>query len=185
MIFYFHGFASSGKSWKTGLLKEKLPEIKLIAPTLPVNPLEVVELFEKTFSQQTEPVLVIGSSLGGFYAYYVATRFKIPAVILNPSLTPWSTLKGYTGMNKRYYSGETFEWKPQYLDSLNQLNKKIKTYPPQHHLLHFYLATDDGVLNHKNIPALFPKAGSIRFLENCSHSFSRFEEIIPDIAALL
>ena len=184
MIFHFHGFASGGNSWKIGELKKHLPNETIIAPTLPVDPQEVVKLFEHVVTEQGKPGLLIGSSLGGFYAYYAATRFNIPAVLINPSITPWVTLQGYIGINKRYYSGEPFEWKAQYLDSLKKLGDQINAYGPKHHLLHFFLSTDDEVLDLKVIPEHFPDAGSIRFYDNCQHSFTRFVEIIPEIESL-
>jgi predicted esterase YcpF (UPF0227 family) len=185
MIFYFHGFASGGNSWKIGELKRHLPNETIIAPTLPVDPEEVVTFFERVTAENGKPALLIGSSLGGFYAYYAATRFNIPAVLINPSITPWKGLQGYIGINQRYYSGEPFEWKKQYLDSLKKLSDEIDSYGPEHHLLHFFLSTDDEVLDLKVIPGHFPTAGSIRFYDNCRHSFTRFIEIIPEIERLV
>lgn len=185
MIFYFHGFASSENSWKVALLKKHLPAGTLLAPTLPVDPIEVVKLFEQAAAEKGKPGLVIGSSLGGFYAYYASARFDIPAVLINPSTTPWLTLKDYTGINKRYYSGEPFEWKAQYPDALKKLHDEITEFKPKHHLLHFFLSSDDEVLDLDKIPAQFPGAGSIRFYDNCQHSFTRFAEIIPEIEKII
>jgi uncharacterized protein len=185
MIFYFHGFASSGKSWKAGVLKMHFPDMPILTPTLPIDPAEVVKTFEQVVREKGKPKLIIGSSLGGFYAYYAATIFKIPAVLINPSTTPWVTLAGYVGPNKRYYSGEPFQWKETYLKTLKQLKTDIDNAPSQHHLLNFFLSNDDDILDLSVIPDLFSGAGSIRFFDNCGHSFSRFAEIIPDIKGLL
>jgi predicted esterase YcpF (UPF0227 family) len=161
------------------------PDTPIISPTLPVDPNEVVKSFEQTLKEKGKPDLIIGSSLGGFYAYYAATMFNIPAVLINPSITPWETLTGYVGANKRYYSGEPFQWEAHYLDTLKQLKNKIDNAESRHHLLHFFLSEDDEILDLSVIPGLFPDAGSIRFYENCGHSFSRFAEIIPEIKKLL
>ena len=185
MIFYFHGFASSERSWKIDLLKKRLTAETIIAPTLPIDPVEVVKLFEHVVVKNGKPGLVIGSSLGGFYAYYAASRFDVPAVLINPSITPWVTLKDHIGIHKRYYTGEPFEWKAQYLDALKEINDEIEKYGPKHHRLHFFLSADDDVLDLSVIPAQFIGAGSIRFYDNCGHSFNRFAEIIPGIEKLL
>ena len=185
MIFYFHGFASSEKSWKVDLLKKQLTTETIIAPTLPVDPVSVVQFFDQVVTDKGKPKLVIGSSLGGFYANYVATRFDIPAVLINPSTKPWITLKDYIGTHKRYYTDEPFEWKAAYQDALKKINDEIKNYEPKHHRLHFFLSSDDEVLDFKGIPAQFPGAGSVRFYDNCGHSFNRFAEIIPEIKKLL
>jgi predicted esterase YcpF (UPF0227 family) len=185
MIFYFHGFASSERSWKIDLLKKRLTTEIIIAPTLPVDPAGVVKLFHQVVIENGKPGLVIGSSLGGFYAYYAASRFDIPAVLINPSITPWVTLKDHIGIHKRYYTGELFEWKARYLDALKKTNDEINAYGPKHHWLHFFLSADDEVLDLSGIPAQFTAAGSIRFYDNCGHSFNRFAEIIPEIEKLL
>jgi predicted esterase YcpF (UPF0227 family) len=185
MIFYFHGFASSERSWKIGLLKKRLTAETIIAPTLPVDPDGVVKLFDRVVAENGKPVLVIGSSLGGFYAYYAASRFDIPAVLINPSITPWVTLKDHIGIHKRYYTGEPFEWKSQYPDALKKINDEINNYDPKHQRLHFFLSADDDVLDLSGIPTQFTAAGSIRFYDNCGHSFNRFAEIIPEIGKLL
>ncbi len=187
-IFYFHGFASTGSSWKIRLLidhLEKSPvtgkKISVTAPTLPSDPVEVVRVFDKFIAGNGKPGLVIGSSLGGFYARYVSARSDIPAVLINPSIFPWFTLAGSIGVHERFYSGEKFEWKKEYLDSLKKMNGDIEKYGAKHHRLHFFLAADDELLDHKKIPELFPDAGSIRFFEDCAHSFNRFPEILPEI----
>ena len=185
MIFYFHGFASSENSWKIGELKRHVPKETVTAPTLPVDPAEVVKRFEQQNTENGKPELVIGSSLGGFYAYYASARFHIPAVLINPSTTPWETLKEHTGINKRYYTGEPFEWKKQYLDTLKKMGDEIDGFEKKHRLLHFFLSKDDEVLDHSGIPGEFPNAGSIRFFDNCRHSFTRFAEIIPEIKKIL
>ncbi|MCP4214029.1 MAG: alpha/beta fold hydrolase [bacterium] len=184
MIFYFHGFASSGRSWKVEELKKQLPAGNVTAPTLPVDPDEVKRLFEESAADGL-PDLLVGSSLGGFYAYYFALRFGVPAVLINPSITPWETLKGYVGEHKRYYTDESFEWKESYPGKLKALRKEIDGRESRHGLLHFYLSRDDEVLDLSVIPRQFPGAGSIHYFENCGHSFTRFPEIIPHIRALL
>jgi len=185
MIFYFHGFASSGSSWKVESLKETLSGVKIFAPTWPVDPAGVVEFYDRESALQGKPRLLIGSSLGGFYALYLACRDHLPAVLINPSVTPWRTLAGYVGTHKRYYSGDSFEWKTDYLETLELMGEELKGFGSNEGNLHFFLAADDEVLDLQVIPGLFPGAGTIRFFDNCGHSFMRFPEIIPIIRPIL
>ncbi len=185
MIFYFHGFASSEKSWKVQLLKSFMGTENVTAPTLPVNPKDVIQLFEHSAEEHGKPQLLLGSSLGGFYALYAALEFDIPALLLNPSITPWITLENYVGQHNRYYTNEPFQWKKEYLETLELMNRDIEKLKSKQHLLHFFLAADDEVLDLEQVPKEFPDAGSIRFLENCGHRFSRFEEILPEIKGIL
>ena len=184
MIFYFHGFASSSRSWKAGVLKKHFPEKELLLPTLPVNPAEVVDFFLKFQKDQGKPDLLLGSSLGGFYALYLSLRFALPAVLINPSLIPWKSLAGLVGTHNRFYTGESFGWKEEYLAVLKELNEELDLYPGSHQLLHFFLSADDEILDHSTIPTMFPGAGLINFYENCGHGFTRFEEIIPELKTI-
>jgi len=165
-------------------LKKHFSEKELFCPTLPVNPIEVIDFFINFQQEQGKPDLLLGSSLGGFYAYYTALRFAIPVVLINPSLIPWKSLAGFIGTHKRFYSEEPFEWMEKYLRALKELNKELDEYLSNHKLLHFFLATDDDVLDHSFIPEQFQGSGLIRFYEKSGHGFSRFEEIIPEIKTI-
>jgi predicted esterase YcpF (UPF0227 family) len=186
VIFYFHGFASSAKSWKVGLLKSNsFPFSTLYTPTLPVDPREVITLFKDTSAKKGKPKWVMGSSLGGFYAIYTSLLFDIPGILINPSLEPWISLKEFVGQHKRYYTNESFEWKAAYLDTLEEMGQEVAEIKSKQYLLHFFLSRDDEVLQLATIPDEFPKASFIKFYDNCQHSFVRFPEIIPEIKNLV
>lgn len=178
-ILYFHGFASHGKSWKAEELRKNINSENIIAPTWPVNPLEVKQQAENILNQLREPVLFIGSSLGGFYSYYMSVLFNMTAILINPALTPWIGLDKYLGINTRFDTGETFIWKKSYLSCLERMNKQISNLEANHQNLYFFLASDDEILDHSNIKDRFPEAGLIKFYDDCGHRFNRFSEIIP------
>lgn len=184
MILYFHGFGSHGKSWKVELLRKHLPSVTIISPTLPVDPVDIVNFAEDEMSRSTERTLLVGSSLGGFYAYCFAMLHNLKAVILNPAMTPWIQLIPYIGINTRNETGEIFEWKREYLDHLKKMNDNVIGQKTPHSNLHFFLSTDDESLDHTWIKESFHDAGSILFLDNCKHRFNRFVEIIPVIKKL-
>ncbi len=85
MILYIHGFASCGDSNKTRLLKEHFKD--LLSPDIPVDPDEAISFLHKLIINN-EVTMLIGSSLGGFYAAYFAEKFQIRAVLLKPSTQP-------------------------------------------------------------------------------------------------
>lgn len=115
MILYIHGFASCGQGNKSRLLQEFFGDV--IAPDLPSAPHKAVQHLEKILTQNSIDLLV-GSSLGGYYATYLAQKYGIKGVLLNPSTRPYHTLKPYIGINKRFCDGEEFEWKEEYLQEL-------------------------------------------------------------------
>ncbi|MBE0499427.1 MAG: hypothetical protein IBX43_09355 [Campylobacterales bacterium] len=115
MILYLHGFASCGDSNKTRLLKEHFEDI--LSPDIPVDPDEAVSFLQKLVVEN-EVDLLIGSSLGGYYASYLAEKFQIKTVLLNPSTQPFITLAPYVGTNEFFCSGESFEWTREHIHKL-------------------------------------------------------------------
>ncbi len=115
MILYIHGFASCAQGNKSRLLQEFFGDV--IAPDLPSAPHRAVRSLEKILSAKSVDLL-IGSSLGGYYATYLAQKYSIKGVLLNPSTRPYHTLKPYIGINRRFCDGEEFVWKEEYLQEL-------------------------------------------------------------------
>lgn len=94
-LLYLHGFRSSPRSDKavsvvTYCAQHDLPEP--IVPQLPLSPLEAIELCEQLIEQHHINA-VCGSSLGGFYALYLAEKFKLRSVLINPAIRPWQDLE--------------------------------------------------------------------------------------------
>ena len=51
----------------------------------------------------------IGSSLGGFYATYLAEKHRLKAVLINPAIDPHVGLRAYLGPQKNLHTGEPYE----------------------------------------------------------------------------
>lgn len=115
MILYIHGFASCGDSNKTRLLKTHFKDV--LSPDVPVNPDEAISFLQKLIVDN-DVSLIIGSSLGGYYASFLAEKFQIKTVLLNPSTQPFMTLAPYIGTNESFCSGEKFEWTRDHIHKL-------------------------------------------------------------------
>jgi predicted esterase YcpF (UPF0227 family) len=81
-IVYFHGFASSGASGTVQLLRQLMPEAEVIAPDIPVEPLEALP-FLRQLVEQEQPDVIIGTSMGGMYAHQMH-GFK--RICVNPAV---------------------------------------------------------------------------------------------------
>ena len=111
-ILYLHGFNSSPQSYKAQQLitymKQRDCDDLLVCPQLPAYPEQARLFMEKI----VEEILldyhlnVAGSSLGGYYATYLAEKYGTNAVLINPSVKPYETLEAYLGENKFYHSGK-------------------------------------------------------------------------------
>lgn len=96
-ILYVHGFASSGNSGTVMALRRHLPECRVIAPDLPVDPFEALELL-RSIVEEEKPAIVIGTSMGGMYTQQL---WGVPRIVVNPSFEMSRTLLfGKMGRNK-------------------------------------------------------------------------------------
>jgi len=125
MILFLHGFGSCGKGNKSTELKKYFGKDNVLAPNLPYSPQESITYID--FLLNTQMIdMIIGSSLGGFYATYFAEKYAMKAILLNPSTEPWETLSAYVGWQNRYCDEEAFEFKEVYVSQLESLRPGIK-----------------------------------------------------------
>lgn len=135
LIIYLHGFNSSGNGETAKQLKEIYGE-NCITPTYDYcNPViahrQISRVLLESFNQKEECVLV-GTSLGGFWANYFAEKYNLKCVLVNPSLFPQTSLKKYLGENKNYSTNKKVMLTPtqlllyeKYQTKLTPSNMKI------------------------------------------------------------
>jgi len=123
MILYIHGFGSCGEGNKSASLKRYFGEEQIFSPDLPPSPLLAISFLE-VLLREKDIDLLVGSSLGGYYATYLAERYRKRAVLLNPSTVPYRTLQPYIGIQRRFCDQEPFLFKARYLDDLYTLQTR-------------------------------------------------------------
>ena len=94
-LLYCHGFGSSGQSGTVTRLRTVMPQAKVIAPDLPIDPHEAIALLHRICDEE-HPDLIIGTSMGGMYAEQLRGFDRI---CVNPALELAETMKahGMTG----------------------------------------------------------------------------------------
>jgi hypothetical protein len=98
-ILYFHGYNSDGKETSEKIfdgVKNVYPdsEIKIISYSKFENADEsYAEIHEQVRPYVGEDVLLVGSSLGGFWANYFATQYALRVVLINPCCSPSHSAK--------------------------------------------------------------------------------------------
>lgn len=150
-ILYLHGFASCGEGNKSSELKKYFTEENVFSPDLSPSPTESIEIIERLLKSENIN-MIIGSSLGGFYATYFAEKYHMRAVLLNPSTKPWNTLAPYVGWQKRFCDQEEFEFKSVYLEQL----KMLQVIPEEGKYL-VLLQSEDEVLDYTKAQSLYNK----------------------------
>ena len=96
-LLYVHGFASSGSSGTVMALRRNMSAWRVVAPDLPVDPFEALELLRRTVESEM-PDIVVGTSMGGMYTQQL---WGVPRIVVNPSFEmSRSLLFGKMGRNK-------------------------------------------------------------------------------------
>ena len=149
MYIYLHGFNSSPASFKARLLCEHLQALgrgdEFVAPLLPHRPAQAIATLERVLRGQVlERITLIGSSLGGHYATWIAERFGVRAVLVNPAIRPDRLLAGYLGPQTNLYTGEHYELTQAHLDELHALEVSRITRPERYLLI---VALGDEILD--------------------------------------
>jgi predicted esterase YcpF (UPF0227 family) len=184
MILYLHGFRSSPKSFKARVLQQALTQAgrahELICPQLPASPKEAMALALLLAGRHAPHNLsIIGSSLGGFYATWLAERLDVPAVLLNPSVNPLKNLEHHVGVTTAWHSDEPFEFRREYIDELAALRVEKITKPERYFLV---AATGDEVLDYRDMVAHYAGAKQ-HVIEGSDHAISEFPQYVDEVLA--
>jgi uncharacterized protein len=184
MILYLHGFRSSPRSTKARLLAERMQALGLSAdyhcPQLPASPQAAIELALAIASRCAPAELtLIGSSLGGYYATWLAEQLGCRAVLLNPAVQAPRELDQYVGVTTEYHSDQPFEFKREYIGQLQALAVSQITQPERYFLL---AATGDEVLDWREMVAHYPGAKQ-HIIAGSDHGISDFPSYIDDVLA--
>jgi len=175
MLIYIHGFNSSPASHKANLLRERLAamgrESLFSSPALPDLPASAIELLQSEVSlYPTAAVTLVGSSLGGYYATWLAEKFGVRAVLVNPAITPHVGLRAYLGAQENLYTGAKYTLTEQHLHELEALEIVTPTRLERYFLL---VTTGDEVLDYRDAVRKYAGAKQL-VIAGSDHGFRDF-----------
>lgn len=181
MIVYLHGFRSSPQSRKAQLLRERLHQRGLadqyVCPALPASPRMASELaLFAARAKSPDRVALVGSSLGGYYATWVAERLGCRAVLLNPAITPARDLQAHIGRQPVFFSEDEIDFRPEYIDELRALDSGV-TRPERYFLI---AATGDTVIDYRMMVAKYHGARQ-RVIDGGDHELSDFAQYVDEV----
>jgi len=184
MILYLHGFRSSPKSMKARLMAERMAALGLsdqfICPQLPASPKDAMQLaFSLIEGVPAAKLTIVGSSLGGYYATYMAERLGCRAVLLNPAIVPQLDLDKHVGVTTQYHSDEPFEFKHEHIKELHALAVEGITRPEHYFLI---AATGDEVLDYRDMVAHYAGARQ-QVIQGSDHAISEFADYLAPVLA--
>lgn len=186
-VLYLHGFRSSPQSNKArrvaSLMAEQFPHITWWCPQLPPSPRAAAALIAQgTADWPADRMAVIGSSLGGFYATWLAGQQRCKTVLLNPAVDPARDLAKYIGEQTTWHDpAERFHFAPEFVDELRALEVGDLPHPERVWAL---IAKGDEVLDWREMTARYPGAQQV-LLEGGDHALSDFEQHLPQLLAFL
>ena len=186
-LLYLHGFRSSPRSFKARVVQQRMEAAglaaSLICPQLPASPRAAMDLVltrvERHAARGENELAIIGSSLGGFYATWLAERFGCRAALINPAVDPLKDLDKHVGVTTAWHTGEPFEFKRDYIDELAALKVARITRPERYFLL---AATGDEVLDYRDMVAHYMGAHQ-HVIQGSDHAVSEFEQYVDEVLA--
>lgn len=184
MILYLHGFRSSPQSMKARVVGERMAALGLadqvVSPQLPASPKLAMELALSLIEGvPAEQLSIIGSSLGGYYATWLAERIGCRAVLLNPAIVPRVNLDQHVGVTTQFHSDEPFEFRREYIAELHALEVPTISKPERYFLI---AATGDEVLDYRDMVAHYQGARQ-QVIEGSDHAISEFPQYVDEILA--
>ncbi len=182
-LLYLHGFNSSPQSHKAQLVtdyfKKKDCLDLLICPQIPTVPEQAKPFLEQLVEQTLDKhkLSFVGSSLGGYYATYLAEKYSGPAVLINPSVKPYETLQAYLGENKFYFEDGCWEFEEAHIQQLKDMDVADITQAERYLVL---LQTGDETLDYREAELKYKNSHCI-IEQGGDHSFTGLERYLDQI----
>lgn len=186
LILYLHGFLSSPQSAKAkqtqAYCENSSIGTSIIIPEMKLGPADTVaQLKDIIRANKHRKIMLMGSSLGGFYACHLAEEYGYPAALINPAVRPFDFWETHIGEHKYYYSDETHIVTEKHLEELREIDKP-KPLKPENYLI--LVQTGDETLDYRQAVEKFAQSRCI-VRQNGNHSFENYSSELPTIFEFL
>lgn len=177
-ILYIHGLNSSPDSQKARQMSALMQRIGLAehlrVPALHHHPRQAIAQLEAALAELDAPLLV-GSSLGGYYATHLAERYGLQALLINPVVNPHRLFDGYLGVQTNHYTGELWQLTQDHVTALAELEVPAPADPARFQV---WLQTGDETLDYRQAAAFY-QACSVHIESGGDHGFQGFARKLP------
>lgn len=178
-IIYLHGFQSSTLSIKGQYIQAfcqnqhhvHLPDLNMPPQQVLAHVSEMIECLDQ--------VVLIGSSLGGFYATQLVAKHAVPAVLINPAMRPWQLFHDLFGAELPYVVNAQWTLDQTQLDQLEQMAVPFVQDADKILVL---LQQDDEVLDYREAQRYYSNAAHQSMImteANGNHAMDNFADKIP------
>lgn len=186
-LLYLHGFRSSPRSFKAqrmaAVVRERHPAVTWWCPQLPPSPREAMALVTAGIAGwPRDAMAVVGSSLGGFYATWIAEATGCRAVLLNPAVHAARDLARHIGEQTAWHDpSQHFYFAPEYVDELRALERGPVAHPDRYFAV---IAKGDEVLDWREMTGRYPGV-HLKLLDGGDHALSDFDDHLEELLAFL
>ncbi|QWD61014.1 YqiA/YcfP family alpha/beta fold hydrolase [Polynucleobacter sp. MWH-UH35A] len=185
LVVYLHGFRSSPRSSKAVMTGEAIRSmateenpIEWYCPQLLASPKQSMDMVEKHIQDSKHyRLVVIGSSLGGYYANYLAEKYGCKGLALNPAVRAPKELASHVGMLTAYDTNEPYDFRPEYIDQLKDLQVEVISNPSRYFLM---AAKGDELLDWQEMVEFYKGAEQL-VLEGSDHGISEYSDHLPKV----
>lgn len=178
-IIYLHGFQSGALSIKGQFIQAfcqnqhhvHLPDLNMPPEQVLAHVSEMIECLDQ--------VVLIGSSLGGFYATQLVAKHAVPAVLINPAMRPWQLFHDLFGAELPYVVNAQWTLDQTQLDQLEQMAVPFVQDADKILVL---LQQDDEVLDYREAQRYYSNAAHQSMImteANGNHAMDNFADKIP------
>jgi predicted esterase YcpF (UPF0227 family) len=177
-LLYIHGLNSSAQSKKACQLIALMQSLglaeQLQVPELHHHPRQAMLQLQAAIEQLGRPLLV-GSSLGGYYATHLAQRHGLKAVLINPAVNPHQLFDGFLGTQQNLYTGQSWELTHDHVQALAELEVPAPQDPER---IQVWLQTGDETLDYRRAESFY-RACALRIQAGGDHSYQGFAGQLP------
>ena len=185
LLVYLHGFRSSPRSSKAVMTGEAIKALtnkdhsyEWYCPQLLASPKQSMQMVVNHIDQSgADHIVIIGSSLGGFYTNYLAEKYQCKGIALNPAVYAARELEPHVGMMTEYDSDKPFDFKAEYIGELRSLQVEKISNPKRYFLI---AAKGDELLDWREMVAFYSGATQI-VLEGSDHGIADYADHLPKV----
>jgi len=182
-IVYLHGFNSAPQSLKGQLVARAAARLSarpiFHLPKLSHRPAQAIGDVCAWIDAHASgrELALIGSSLGGYYATWLAEKYGARAIVINPAIRPYDDLRAFTGRQRNLYTGEEYDVTDRHFEELRALAVTAITRHERYFLL---VRTGDELLDWRAAVAHY--AGACQYvLGGGDHGWADFSDEIAQV----
>lgn len=187
MLLYLHGFESSPDSDKAQFMKRAVEAAgkQCLLPQLPASMVATKQLLDDYINSHAISA-VMGSSLGGFWAHYVASEIvrlkqqQLRGVLINPAVAPGPRFDHYERERYHPYLKQSYQLTDADVACLQDAGSKLT----QQSQLLVLLQQGDETLNYRDATEFY-QSQRLVVEHGGNHRFVGLERYVPTLLEFL